>query len=229
MKQLKEVVMKEINTKNILKTLKEAIDSYSDALWHSDLGDTSELETILLHNFKNVRPDFEKMSICILEFIEVIDKNKEVIPETIQYQIYGICSNEEEFQDFGCPEEYEDYQEYLSDRSSEVFEDLSIVIEGVLEHFYKIDVLYKEINDGVLHGISTFHFVSALETFAAFSEIKEHLLPLKTRTNKLEFCEYQLSKGTSNNELSNAFYQEFIDITTKNYGEYKKRTGDYHE
>jgi len=219
--------MKEINTKNILEAVKQEINSYSDALWHSDLGDTSELEQIILHNFKNVRPDFEKMSICILKYINVINEHKEVIPETIQYQIYGICSNEEEFQDFGCPEEYEDYQEYLSDRSSEVFEDLSIVIEGVLEHFYKIDVLYKEINDGVLHGISTFHFVSALETFAAFSEIQKHLCPLKTRTNKLEFCEYQLSKGTCNNELSNAFYQEFIDIT--NYEEYIKNGGTHYE
>jgi len=221
--------MKEINTKKLLETMKREIGCYSDALWHSDLGDTSELEQIILHNFKNVRPDFEKMSICILKFINVINENKEVIPETIQYQIYGICSNEEEFQDFGCPEEYEDYQEYLSDRSSEVFEDLSIVIEGVLEHFYKIDVLYKEINDGVLHGISIFHFVSALETFTAFSEIQKHLCPLKTRTNKLEFCEYQLSKGTSNNELSNAFYQEFIDITTFHNDEYIKNGGMHHE
>jgi hypothetical protein len=221
--------MKEINIKNILKVVKQQIDCYSDALWHSDLGDTSELESLILKNFKGGCPDFDKMSICILKFINVINVHKEVIPETIQYQIYGICSDEEEFQDFGCPEEYEDYQEYLSDRSSEVLEDLSIVIEGVLEHFYKIEVLYKEINDGVLHGISTFDFVSITETSAAFSEVKEHLIPLKTRTNKLGFCEHQLSKVTKNNELPNVFYQGFIDKTTKDYDEYIQSGGTHYE
>jgi len=224
--------MKEINinTKEILKTMKEAIGCYSDALWHSSLADTNELETILLSNFKKVNPDFEEMKISVLKFLEILDEESNIKPSTIQYYTYGTCSNVEEFLNTFLPDcwgDYDNYADYLSHRSSEVLDDLSFIINGTLEHIYKVEVLYKKINDGVLHGLSTFHFVSALETFAAFSEIKEHLLPLKTRTNKLEFCEYQLSKGTSNNELSNAFYQEIIDIT--NYEEYIKNGGTHYE